>query len=427
MKNFTLLGILIVFFMASCQNRAKIPTTGECQPGMSYFDRAMIRLMEKWKVPGGSLAVLEEEEVFLARRYGYADAEQDEIVQPGSLFRIASVSKPLTAVAVLKLAEEGKLQLDAPVFQVVDHLHPAAGAEMDPRLELVTIRHLLEHTAGWDSAVSFDPMFQSREIAQEMGMDAPADCAAIIRYMLGKPLDFDPGSRYSYSNFGYCVLGRVIEQVSGQSYEDYVQTQILAPIGIEDMRLGKSLPSDRFPGEVRYYHNDLVLTQSVYPELSEPVPWPYGGFYLEAMDAHGGWLASAVDLAQFASALEGDSSTPVLSPESLLQIFSRNETSSYAYGWKVPHEGNRASWWMTGSMPGTSVVLYRTSSGLIWAALFNASPDTPGDEFLVDVITDMGRAAIMENLILGAMSFFAAAAVIIFILVRRRRRKKTRE
>jgi N-acyl-D-amino-acid deacylase len=368
------------------------------------------------------LAVLEEE-VLLARGYGYADAEQDEIVQPGSLFRIASISKPITAVAVLKLAEEGKLQLDAPVFQVVYHLHPAAGAEMDPRLELITIQHLLEHTAGWDSAVSIDPMFQSREIAQEMGMKAPADCAAIIRYMLGTPLDFDPGSRYAYSNFGYCVLGRVIEQVSGQSYEDYVQTQILAPIGIEDMRLGRSLPSDRFPGEVCYYHNDLVLTQSVYPEFSEPVPWPYGGFYLEAMDAHGGWLASAEDLAQFASALEGDSSTPLLSLESLSQIFSRNETSSYAYGWKVRREGNRASWWMTGSMPGTSSVLYRTSSGLIWAALFNASPDTPGDEFLFDVITAMGRAALMDKLIFGGLGFIAAAVVVVFVLIRRRRRK----
>jgi len=82
----------------------------------------MVRLMEEWAVPGGALAVLKEGEIVLARGYGYADVEQNRLVQPDSLFRIASVSKPLTAVAVLQLAEEGKFRLDTPAFQIMERI-----------------------------------------------------------------------------------------------------------------------------------------------------------------------------------------------------------------------------------------------------------------------------------------------------------------
>jgi N-acyl-D-amino-acid deacylase len=96
-------------------------------------------------------------------------------------------------------------------------------------------------------------MFYPVQIAKSLGVASPASPTDIIRFMLTRPLDFDPGSRYWYSNFGYCVLGRIIEKVSGTSYEEFVRKEIFRPLGIEDVVLGKSLLSQRASREVRYY------------------------------------------------------------------------------------------------------------------------------------------------------------------------------
>src|SRR5260370_23744350 len=136
-------------------------------------------------------------------------------------------------------------------------------------------------------------MFASVRIVKAMGVAAPADQRAIIRYMMGLPLDFDPGKRYAYSNFGYCLLGRVIEKASGQSYEDYVRKEVLAPLGIHRMRLGKTLPAGRAKGEVIYYDEKNRTGPSVFSKRrGQQVALPYGAWNLEAMDSHGGWLAS---------------------------------------------------------------------------------------------------------------------------------------
>src|SRR5947208_951497 len=126
--------------------------------------------------------------------------------------------------------------------------------------------------------------------------------------MLGQPLDFDPGMSWAYSNFGYCVLGRIIEKITGRPYEKYVREEVLAPAGITRMRIGASLRAQGSQGEAAYYTRSNSTVRSVFDNAQ--VPLPYGGFYLEAMDAHGGWLASAVDLARFAVALERGAPSP---------------------------------------------------------------------------------------------------------------------
>jgi N-acyl-D-amino-acid deacylase len=400
---------------------------------MGRFDRAIIGLMDEWDMPGGALAVVQDGEVLLARGYGTADLESGEPVQPNALFRIASISKPITAVAVLKLVEAGKLDLDTPAFQLLDDIQPSDQAVMDSRIGTITVQHLLEHSGGWDSSLSFDPMFRTREIAEDMGAPVPADCPTIIGYMLGQPLDFDPGERFAYSNFGYCVLGRVIEAVSGKTYQDYVLTHVLNPIGIQDMRLGHTLPAAQAQGEVHYYAREPDHTRSVFPEIWEPIPWPYGGFYLEAMDAHGGWIASATDLARFAAALEEENPQAILNAESLALMVSRPDvplwegaSSYYALGWHVRPGARNVNLWHTGSLPGTTGVLYRASDGLIWAALFNSHPDSSDDAFLIDLITVMGQAAFLDEILLcsGAILVCVSAAVLVFWTRRKRRKEK---
>ncbi len=265
---------------------------------------------------------------------------------------------------------------------MLDHLMPPAGATIDSRIYDISIRQLLQHAVGWDRDQSFDPMFDSSRAAREVGASAPASSETVIRFMLGQSLDFDPGTKYAYSNFGYCILGRVIEKVTGQGYYDYVKSQVLEPIGITRMQIGCSLPGDRADGEVCYYdHPEASLVPSVFPDIPRPVPSPYGGFYLEAMDAHGGWIALAVDLMRFVTALDGSRPPSILKPESVNLMLSRPVStpwveSSYYYGMGllIRPIDNDANCWHTGSLPGTTTILVRTNLGLSWAALFNSRP-----------------------------------------------------
>ena len=167
------------------------------------FDHEMEAFMAARKIPGGALAVVKAGRLVHAKGYGWAHRERKIPARPDTLFRLASVSKPFTAVAVLKLVEDGKLSLDARAFDLV-RLPPALeqDARPDPRLADITIRQLLQHTGGWDRDRSFDPMFRPKLIAEKTGTRAPAGAEAVIRYMLGQPLDFDPGARFAYSNFG---------------------------------------------------------------------------------------------------------------------------------------------------------------------------------------------------------------------------------
>ena len=354
-------------------------------PSLAGFDREMEKFIEARKMPGGALAVVKDGRLVHARGYGWADKEHQQRVEATSLFRIASISKPITAVAVLKLVEQGKLKLDDRAFDFLS-LKPLPDAKPDPRLRTVTIRQCLQHTGGWDRDKSFDPMFRPKLIATAAGTATPAGPDAVIRYMMGQPLDFDPGTRYAYSNFGYCVLGRVIEKLTEKSYEDYVKEVVLAPAGIKSMRLGRSLETGRAPGEVRYYMPEAETAESVFPGLSPKVPWPYGAFNLEAMDAHGAWLASAVDLARFAAALHDAEKCPLLKPETWRELHAAPPASVaraedgplkwtyYCCGWltrPIGGQPGKANYWHSGSLPGTYTMLVRRWDGLSWVMLFN--------------------------------------------------------
>jgi len=342
--------------------------------------------MQARKIPGGALAVVKDRRLVYARGYGLGDREQREMARATSLFRIASISKPITAVAVLKLVEHGKLDLDARVWDCLDlRSWIPVGKKTDERWRQITLRQLLQHTGGWDRDKSFDPMFRSRMIAKELGVASPPAPRDIIRYMLGQPLDFDPGTRYAYSNFGYCLLGRVIETFAGLDYEKSVQQDVLAPLGIRRMRIGRSLAEHQVKDEVRYYLPQEETAGSVFDTTQGKVPWPYGGFCLESMDAHGGWIASAVDLARFAAAFHDPTRCPLLRHATIQPMYapppppaSRNddgslEDSYYGCGWLVRPvgKGGRANYWHTGSLPGTHTLLVRRHDGLSWAVLFN--------------------------------------------------------
>lgn len=375
----------------------QIPITGIPVPGMASFDRIITNLMAMANVPGAAVAVVKDGRLVFAHGYGLADKENNQLVQPESLFRIASISKPITAVAVLKLVEEGKLDLDAKVFCapggscLLAHLQPPLGLIVsDQRLYNITVRMLLQHSGGWDRNRSGDPMFRpiTTQAARAVGVPEPPSCETIIRYMLGQRLDFNPGTSYAYSNFGYCVLGRVIEKVTGQSYEEYVKENILKPMGITRMRIGRTKLEERAEGEVKYYDYQNRVVESVFPGQGM-VPAPYGAWYHEALDSHGGWIASAIDLLRFVTAVDGRRPPAFLKPETVQLMVSRPDLSYwagrsfwYGMGWLVRPVSNDANWWHDGALTwSTYALLVRTYHGLGWAVLFNTWPSQAfGDE-----------------------------------------------
>ena len=357
--------------------------TGLNVKGLEMFDELVAGFMAKWSIPGGAIAVAKDGRLVLAKGYGLADEGTNRPVLPDTLFRIASISKPVTAVAVLKLVEAGELDLDERVFQILDGIESPAGKSPDPRLGDVTVRHLLQHSGGWDQDLSFDPMWRPASIERELGVPRPVSCRDAIVFMLGRPLDFGPGGRYAYSNFGYCLFGRIIEEKTGISYEHRVQQSVLEPIGATRMKIGGTLPEDRAEGEATYYgFPGQRNTRSALPGTADSVPWPYGGFHLGMMDAHGGWVASAIDLVRFATAVDGSRDPRLLAPETVSLMVEhpgpplwRDSSYHYGLGWLVRPFGDDANWWHDGSLPGTTALLVRSHHGAAWAALFNSRPD----------------------------------------------------
>lgn len=389
-----LLGLFLETGISMGDDIGKLPVSGPTHPELKSFDELMRSFVKENELPGASLAVAKDGRLLYARGFGYADVEKKEVVQPDSLFRIASISKPVTSVAIFRLIEQGKLSLDDKVFDILKYEpHLPNGGKVDPRLKTITIRQLLQHTGGWDRDVSIDAMFYPVEIAYSLGVKPPANQEQVIRFAMGWELDFDPGTQYAYSNLGYCLLGRVIEKLSGVSYEKHVQQQMLEPLHIKQMKMGKTLLSGRAKNEVRYYTRKNRMALGVVGDaLMKKVPRPYGAWNLEAMDSHGAWIASAVELVRFASAVDQPEQSKLLSQKSLDAMFapppapvSREENGKlkdnyYGCGWSVRPAGEQGKFncWHTGSLDGTSTILVIRHDGLCWSVLFNSRETADG-------------------------------------------------
>lgn len=388
---------------------AALAGPARAQPGLAPLDRLMTSFLADHAVPGGALAVARRGRLVYSRGFGLADLDRKTPVRPTSLFRIASVSKPLTAVAVLQLVDAGKLRLDDPVMRYVTlRPHLAAGAEPDARLKAVTVRHCLNHTGGWDRDRSGDPIGIPARIARELGTTPPVSAADVVRYTLGLRLDSDPGERFAYSNVGYLLLGRVIEAAGGMPYERYVKERVLAPVGVTTTQLGRALPENRPADEVRYYDAKRATGVCLYPpRAGERVSFPDGAGNLEGYEAHGGWVASAADLVRFAAAFENPARSPLLSAAAVQAMWDRPAGAAgrdakgepkpayYGLGWNArPVEGG-VNAWHSGLISGTSTLLVRRPDGFCWAVLFNTDRSSDG-RVLSGVIDPLVHRAVAE-------------------------------
>ncbi|MDX2432629.1 MAG: serine hydrolase domain-containing protein [Bacteroides sp.] len=336
------------------------------------IDRNVNAFLKKWKVEGASVAVTKDEQLVYAKGFGTANDETGEKVKPGHLFRIASVSKLITAVAIMKLYEDGKLGLDDRVFGKEGILNDSVFLNYrDKRYEDITIRQLLNHTAGW-SKYSVDPMFSSLYVARKMKIKAPAEFDSILQFALSRRLNYRPGTRYSYSNLGYGILGEIVARKSGMAYQDYVVMNILKPLDIHDMHIGRSYYQDKFPNEVRYHSSAGAMTTYSMDGSGEQVPIYYGGNNIELLGPAGGWVASAPELIKFLTAVDGFPEQPdILEPLTILQMSNPDAAGSGLFGWRG--SDNYGTWWRTGYLTGSTALVVRQQDGLNWVVMMNTS------------------------------------------------------
>ena len=340
--------------------------------GFQQMDHIISTFQEKWGIKGISVAITKDGRLVYAKGFGFADEKNGEQVNPHHLFRLASVSKLITAIAIMQLNENGKLDLDGPVFGPEGILNDSIYRNFsDPRIEKITVRHLLTHTAGW-SRRGGDPMFQPHLVARKMKTGLPVTNEETIQYVLAKKLNNDPGSKYSYSNVGYVILGKVIEKISRMAYEDYVKINILYPLEIWDMQLGRSFYDEKAANEVTYYENRSYGKVLAYNSNHDLVTRIYGGSDIKSLGAAGGWISSPAGLLKLVAAIDGfDTKPDILKPESIRIMTSKENDEGQPIGWKG--SDSYGTWWRTGTLTGMSVLVARQKNGINWIVALNST------------------------------------------------------
>jgi D-alanyl-D-alanine carboxypeptidase len=334
------------------------PTPPVTQKDIAAIDNAVKNFMTTYKIPGISIAVTKSDNLVYVKSYGQMSASDNTPVTNNNLFRIASVSKPVTAVAIMKLLEANMLTMDSKVFGAGSILGTDYPSSKLAAVSDLTVRNLLHHTSNLWPNDGNDPMFKQPAYNHQQ----------LITWTLDNYNGTASRGVYRYSNFGYCLLGRIIEKLSGKTYEQFVKDEVLKPCGINNMVMGGSTLADRKPNEVLY------TGQGGFDPYIYNIP---------RMDAHGGWLASATDLARFMARVNGFSGkADILQPSTITTMTTRSVPSSnYASGWGVNSANH---WWHTGGLPGTATEIIRSSSGFGWVVLCNSRSTSAGFDTALD-------------------------------------------
>ncbi len=335
------------------------------------FDHIIEKFMKKWEIKGASFALMKEDRLIYSKGYGYADEEMGIPMDVMHVFRIASVSKLITAVAIMKLQEEGKLSLSDLVFGPEGILNDSVYSNIrDPRTRKITVENLLRHQGGFSIAYG-DPMFCPLDIANKMNVTPPADLNTIIQFVLSRRLSYTPGESTAYSNIGYGILSKVIERISQQDYETYIRRQILMPAGCFDMHLGKNLYEDKLPNEVKYYEVENAGQIPSCDGSGKLVARSNGGNNIEELYGAGGWVASPTELLRFLAAIDGNPVIPDILEDSSIEYMTQNISNALPIGWMETN--SRGDWIRTGTLAGTSALMKKQNDGYAWVFLTNTS------------------------------------------------------
>ena len=214
------------------------------------IDATVGNFMNMNGLPGGAVAITYKDHLIFAKSYGYVDVGNALFAEPDSRFRLASVSKAITAMGILKLAHDRQLSLNHKPFPF-SGVGPVIGGAYNSALSPPsgpTVDEMLHHAGGWDRDTGPDLMGYDTLHSKEgliPNSSAPPDCTNLLRYVESQPLQFTPGTRVDYSNVGFCALSEVIRETSGASYIDYLQKSVLSPLGMNDTTLVSTQQSEQ--------------------------------------------------------------------------------------------------------------------------------------------------------------------------------------
>ena len=344
------------------------PTAQGSMP-IGAFDAAIAGFLIEQGLAGASVAVAKDGRVVYARSYGVADAATGEAMRVEHHFRIASISKVMTAVAVERLAAAGTLGLDRKVWPLLDKTVPLpAGA--DARYRNITVGQLLGHVSGVPATP--DPYFDdSVEGVAAFGLAGPTSCQAAARWTVGRPLSWDPGTHYSYANVNFCLLGLVIEAVTGRPWNDVVRDLVQLPRDVADMYLGRT------------YERGALDVAHPTPALAAKG----GGWFMESIGGAGAWLGTAVDVVKVLDGLDpAKPGADLLTSAQLAQMRARPTTDRgddltwYGLGLLSYRQGQ--AYGHTGALEGARSMAVHEANGLTWAIMTNGKFDDHQDEFL---------------------------------------------
>lgn len=353
-------------------------------PPLNSLDSRIERFRSKWELKGLSLAVVRHDSLLYAKGYGWADKEAGVKMEPNSIMRIASASKLVTAAAIMKLAEEGKLSLDSKVFGPDGILSDPLYTDTvnDKRIFDITVDHLLQHKGGF-TLRSGDPMFNTADIMEAKRLTTPPSNEELTAIVLGRRLGFEPGNGRRYSNFGYMLLSLIIEKVTGESYWDYVTEEILKPADALGFMPGTNYYEQRHENEVKYYGPDDEKVKE-FNGSGNMVDRVYGGSNIYGLTGAGGWVTSAPALARFVAAIDGDPRVEdVISPESVRLMTLNEDEDKQTRGW-VDSDG-KGKWTRTGTLSSTHSLILRYPDGECWVLITNSGVWT-GHKFSKDLL-----------------------------------------
>ncbi len=342
-------------------------------PGLEGMDNTIEKFLKRWEIKGASIAVMRNDSLLYAKGYGYADEEKGEMMEPGNILRMASVSKLITATGIMLLQEQGKLSLRDTVFGprgiLDDSLFTAAIREKAKFG--ITVEQLLRHKAGFTCSRG-DPMFSTRDIIRQFRLDDAPDHRTLVKCVLSRPLGYRPGTWQSYSNFGYLLLSMIIEKVSGTDYETFIKENVLHPAGCYDMHLAENYYEDKYPNEVRYYMHSGSEPVEEYNLSGRMVERCYGANDIHALSGAGAWCGSPAELCRFVASIDGKPEIKdIISPESVAAMTEYFDPATYSLGWNDTKP--TGEWTRTGTLGGTSALVKYFPDGECWIIITNTS------------------------------------------------------
>lgn len=300
--------------------------------------------MKRLRVPGLSAAIAIDRRTAWSEGFGMADLENSVPARANTVYRLGSISKPITAVAVMQLAEHGKLKLDDPIQSYV----PAFPTKPWP----VTVRELLGHLSGVRHYTSLEEVQSTTHYTDVLGA---------IGVFASDPLLFEPGTRYSYTTYGYTLLGGAVESASGMKFIDYLRENIFGPARMERIRDDNVYAV--VPHRARGYRRTRSgeIENCALADTSNKIPG-------------GGMISTAEDLVRFASAVTGGT---LLSRKSIAEMFTEQKTTAgkptrYGLGWYLFDIDGRRWVGHSGAQPGCStMLLVEPKQGVVVALMAN--------------------------------------------------------